>query len=81
MKKRIDTTSTSEAGEVMDGTQIHEMDQAHRERVCRLLFETGRSPGVATQDTFIAAYKAILLKDMLWTMNELLIYRMNEVHR
>lgn len=58
-----------------------ELDQAHRERVCRLLFETGKPPGAAKQSEFIAAYQAILLKDVLWTMNELLIYRQNEVHR
>lgn len=58
-----------------------EMDQTHRERVCRLLFETGRPPDAATQDVFISAYKAVLLKDVMWMLNELLTYKQNEVHR
>ncbi len=57
-----------------------EMDQAHRERVCRLLFETGRPPGAATQDTFIRAYQAVLLKDAVWLLSELLSWENAKGH-
>lgn len=58
-----------------------EMDQAHQDRVCRLLWETGSSPHGAKHSDFVAAYQAVLLKDVLFTLNELLIYRQQEVHR
>lgn len=58
-----------------------EMDQAHQERVCRLLWETNLSPGSAKHSDFVAAYQTVLLKDLLFTLNELLIYRQQEVHR
>jgi hypothetical protein len=59
-----------------------EMDNAHHERVYRLLFETGGvTPGVVPRDTVIAAYSAVLIKDIPWSVNELLIYKQNEVHR
>lgn len=58
-----------------------EMDQAHRERVCRLLFESGLSPGVSTQTQFLSAYNAVLAKDLLGVMTELLQYKQAEIHR
>lgn len=58
-----------------------EMDQEHRERVCRLLWETGTSPGFANSTQFMAAYQAVLTKDLLWVTNELLTYKQNEVHQ
>jgi hypothetical protein len=58
-----------------------EMDQAHRQRVCALLTETGCSPEFSKQADFLAAYNAVLLKDLLLATNELLIYKQNEVHR
>jgi hypothetical protein len=58
-----------------------EMDQSHRERVCRLLWETGTSPRSATQTQFMAAYQAVLTKELLWATSELLAYKQAEVHR
>ena len=64
-----------------DAPKITEMDQGHRERVCRLLWEIGSNPGGARPDQFLAAYQAVLMKDLLWVNSELLGYKQNEVHR
>lgn len=74
MKKSNAQRQTTEAKPV-------EMDFAHRERVCRLLWETGTSPGSANQMQFMAAYQAVLTKDLLWATSELLAYKQAEVHR
>jgi hypothetical protein len=73
-----------------------EMDQAHRERVCRLLFESGiypvactqtqvlsayNPPGAWAQNQFLSAYNAVLAKDLLGVMTELLEYKRAETHR
>lgn len=78
---RISSGPQPVATEPESQPRLVEMDQAHRERVRRLLFETGKSPGSATQPQFMLAYQAVLTKDLLWTMNELLSYKQNEVHR
>jgi hypothetical protein len=62
-------------------SDLKEMDQVHRDRVCRLLMETGYTPGFAGQAAFLSAYNAVLSKDILWTLNELLIYKQNEAHQ
>jgi hypothetical protein len=58
-----------------------EMDQVHRERVCTLLWETGSSPSAASRQHFLAAYQAVLTKDLLWAVKELLYYKQQEVHK
>lgn len=58
-----------------------ELDDEHRARVLRLLEETTIRPGYIGQGVFLAAYTAILLKDLLWITNELLTYKQQEVHK
>lgn len=58
-----------------------EMDPDHRKRASDLLYQTGMYPGSATTAQFLAAYQAVLMKDLLWTTSELLTYKQNEVHR
>lgn len=64
--------------------QRQELDDAHRERIYRLLSETSPralpTANFATHEV-LAAYQAILTKDLLWAVNELLAYKQNEVHR
>jgi hypothetical protein len=66
---------------VTDFSDSREMDSAHCERACRLLRETGVSPGNAPAAVFLTAYNAVLAKDLLFAVTELLIYKQNEVHR
>ena len=77
---QADEARASDSG-VAGTEKPREMDQAHRERVCRLIYESGSSPGYCGRDFFLSAYNAVLLKDVLWTLNELLTYKQNEVHR
>ena len=65
----------------MSGTD-YEMSNEHRNRVIKLLDEPGFSANEPrTRADMIAAYQAVLTKDLLFTMNELLIYKQQEVHR
>ena len=61
--------------------QPPEMDQTHRERACRLLFEIGTAPGRVSAALFLATYQAVLTKDLLWATNELLAYKQAEIHQ
>lgn len=62
----------------MSGT-VREMDEAHRVRVDALLRETGIAPDRSTQEADLAAYNAVLLKDTLWMLSELLTYKQREL--
>ena len=58
-----------------------EMDMTHRLRVSNLLDCAGKTYGMASHDQIIAAYQAVLTKDLLWATTELLTYKQQEVHR
>lgn len=60
-----------------------EMTDDHRIRAMYLLREADMMPTHRgyTPGEILAAYQAVLTKDLLFTMNELLIYKQQEVHK
>jgi hypothetical protein len=63
-----------------------EMDDEHRERSWRLYRELSHGltyvrPDQVPPSDLLAAYNAVLLKDLLRSVNELLTYKQNEVHQ
>lgn len=59
-----------------------ELDDDHRARTLRLLAETNRTcDAIGYHRDFLLAYQAVLTKDLLFVMNELLIYKQQEVHQ
>jgi hypothetical protein len=63
------------------GKREPEIDQRHVQRVRDLLVELTGSHSVASPDLFLAAYRAVLEKDLLWAMNDLLAYKQTEIHQ
>jgi len=60
-------------------TDRQERDDEDAKRAYRLLHEIGATPSTQEQD--LAAYTAVLLKDIRFALFELLAYKQNEVHR
>lgn len=63
-----------------DQPKQQEMDDVHNYRALDLVREFGAGSKVNLTDALLA-YNAILLKDLLFSVNELLTYKQNEVHR
>lgn len=64
-------------------TPPEELHPSHKERAIKLLVELGVPADMAPTNpaAMVAAYQAVLLKEIHWTMNELLIYKQQETHR
>lgn len=61
--------------------RMPEMDETDRHRMCQLLIDVGMVPGTSNAIQLLAAYNAVLLKDVRFILNELLVYKQQEIHR
>lgn len=59
----------------------NEMHELHVDRMLKLLDESGVRPGMAGPEEMMRAYTAVLIKDVLWSLNELLTYKQMEIHK
>jgi len=57
--------------EIGDDGMNKEMDEKAGERAYALLWDIGRPPKAATSDQWLAAYSAVLLKEVLVTLMEI----------
>ena len=60
---------------------LPEMSPHHRQRTVALLADVGTKPGYCGTQTMLSAYHAVLIKDLIIGLNELLLYKQQEVHR
>jgi hypothetical protein len=62
-------------------TKPQELAPEDAERVHQLILECNAFPSEVAPEVKLAAYSAVLLKDIRWNLGELLAYKQMEIHR